>query len=332
MRECGAGPPRLPGGGGPDLTFPQPAFSVTSPQKTASSGTSRAANPRPSAVVHVDLDGARHIFQAHGWSYPEPDDPLFESGMRNLLDLFDQRQITATFFVIAEDLEVPAKRELILEARQRGHELASHTTTHRPLTALGPDERVRELVISKSLIESAAGKRVAGFRAPGFALDETTLTMIAEAGYAYDSSMFGGTRSPRGARGSGTPWPHRPLADHDLLELPLPGYAGLPVPFHVSYSLLIGWRYFRLGLRRFLSQQIAPFVFLLHLTDLADPLDTRVLRDRGWRSTLFTLSMMSAAQKRERLERMLDELSRRCELTATPALLGALPAHHGVPA
>ena len=40
-------------------------------------------------MVHVDLDGARHIFRAHGWAYPWPDDPLFESGMAQLLDFFE---------------------------------------------------------------------------------------------------------------------------------------------------------------------------------------------------------------------------------------------------
>lgn len=293
---------------------------------------SPAVSVRPSAVVHVDLDGARHIFQAHGWSYPASEDPLFESGMRNLLDLLDERRITATLFVIAEDLDVPAKRSLILEARARGHELASHTTTHRPLTSLEPDERRRELVVSKARIESAAGTPVAGFRAPGFALDENTLRLVADAGYLYDSSLFGGRRAPRGGRSAGTYSPHRPMRDRELLELPLPGYAGLPVPFHVSYSLVLGRRYFRLGLRRFLSRRTAPFVFLVHLTDLADPLEPTFLRGRGWRSTLFTLSMMSATQKRERLERMLDELSRWCELTATLAVVGAFATHHGVPA
>ena len=48
------------------------------------------------------------------------------------------------------------------------------------------------------------------------------------------------------------PVPNRPLLDGPLLELPMPDYGPLPFPFHPSYSLLLGQRYFTWGLRRHL--------------------------------------------------------------------------------
>lgn len=283
-----------------------------------------SADSRPSAVVHVDLDGARHIFRAHGWRYPGDDDVLFRSGIQRLLDLLEKWRIRATLFVIAEDLRDDAKRSLILEARDRGHELASHSTTHRNLSHLAPLDRVREVVESKREIEAATGIEVVGFRAPGYVLDETTLSLVAEAGYSYDSSMFIGTRRPVGGRCARTATPYRPFPDRAFFEIPLPGYAGLPLPFHPSYTLLLGLGYFRLGLQRFLSRHGATFVFLLHLTDLSDPLRGAWLSGLG--SRLYSLSIMSADTKLRRLERILAEVSGRCVVTDTSSLLASLSA------
>jgi hypothetical protein len=286
-----------------------------------------SADSRPSAVVHVDLDGARHIFQAHGWRYAADDDVLFRSGIQRLFDLLEEWRIRATLFVIAEDLRDAEKRSLILEARDRGHELASHTSTHRNLSRLAPFDRVREVVESKREIEAVTGTEVLGFRAPGYVLDETTLSLVAEAGYSYDSSMFVGKRRPVGGSCARTATPYRPFPDRALFEIPLPGYAGLPLPFHPSYTLLLGLGYFRLGLRRFLARHHATFVFLLHLTDVSDPLPGAWLSGLG--SRLYSLSIMSSDTKLRRLERILEEVSRRCVVTDTSSLLASLSARDG---
>ena len=53
---------------------------------------------KPQAVIHVDLDGAVHIYQHHGWNYLYSDDPIFENGMQNLLAFLEQNQLRATLF------------------------------------------------------------------------------------------------------------------------------------------------------------------------------------------------------------------------------------------
>ena len=60
---------------------------------------------KPQAVIHVDLDGASHIFRSHGWHYNLDSDPLFASGLNNFLDFLDRNDIKATFFTIASDLD-----------------------------------------------------------------------------------------------------------------------------------------------------------------------------------------------------------------------------------
>jgi peptidoglycan/xylan/chitin deacetylase (PgdA/CDA1 family) len=272
----------------------------------------------PSAVVHVDLDGATHVYRAHGWTPSFARDSLFESGLTRLLAFFEERRIVATLFVIAEDLDDPVKRALIVSAAARGHEIASHTVTHRHLTTLAPDDRRKELADSRRRLEDAIGRAVTGFRAPGFALDRETLRLVAEAGYHYDSSVFLGRRAPAGALSIG----ESPVAlerETGLRELAMPRYDGMPWPFHPSYSQLLGTRYFSAGFVRAMRSPVDPFVFLIHLTDLSDPMPAADLR--GLSSRVFTLSVLSAATKARRLTRMMDQVQGRCEIVPTATAL-----------
>jgi len=296
---------------------------------------------RPPAVVHVDLDGAREIYAAHGWNWPHDEDPLFASGLRATLELLDVVGVRATLFVIAQALDDPRKRDLLEEAVRRGHQVGSHTTTHRRLTALSADERRREIAGSRERLMAELGTAVDGFRAPGFFTDAAVMAQVAEAGYRYDSSLFAGqafggdraviapapsplaTGAPAGRAGNaGAGRAAGGIADRmsgaGLFEVPLPAYRPLPLPFHPSYSLVLGTWYFGMGLRR-VHDAGGPFVLLLHLTDLADPLNADYLI--GWKSRIFTLSHLSTETKRRRCGAMLAAVGERYAWTTTDRLL-----------
>jgi peptidoglycan/xylan/chitin deacetylase (PgdA/CDA1 family) len=269
---------------------------------------------RPRAVVHLDCDGLADIFRVHDWPRAASDDALFDRGLPRALDFFDAEGVRATLFVIAGALAVPARRARLREAVSRGHEVASHSLTHRSLPRLGSPEKRREIVESRARIADALGAPVFGFRAPNFAIDRESFELIGEAGYAYDSSLHSGENGIFGRVAEG---PH-PLLGGSLLELPMPRSA--PLPFHPSYSLVLGTRYFRARLAR-AARGGAPLVMLFHLTDLADPLassDLPTLRAR-----FFTLSWLSRERKTRRCARMLAALRERYELTATSALIAS---------
>jgi peptidoglycan/xylan/chitin deacetylase (PgdA/CDA1 family) len=272
-----------------------------------------AGDPAPPAAVHVDLDGARQIFAAHGWRYDAADDPLFASGLEGALAALREARIVATLFVVAEDVEDPAKRSLLRRAVEQGHEIASHSRTHRRLTALARDEKRREIAGSREALRSALGVEVDGFRAPGFRIDRECLELVAEAGYAYDSSLLAGRSSRRAL-------PHRPCAGRTLVELPLPTRAPFRLPFHPSYALVLGDGYFTRGVDGWRARAL-PFVLLFHLTDFAAPLPRARLG--GWRRRLFTLSHLSAADKRARCRAMLRRVSERFEIVPTARLLAS---------
>ena len=66
---------------------------------------------------------------------------------KELLDLLDEYKVKATFFVIGRNIE--GNEETIIDAYQRGHEIAIHTYNHKDLTTLSIDEV--ELEINKTI-------------------------------------------------------------------------------------------------------------------------------------------------------------------------------------
>jgi len=272
-------------------------------------------------VIHVDLDGGKNIFAHHGLDHPWDDDTIYVSGMTHLLEFLEHNQLTATLFVVAEDLDDPSKKALLERAVAAGHEIASHSHTHAELDDLDPKARRREVFESKRRLEQELGVEVKGFRAPSYQIDRELFEMLGEAGYRWDSSAFATPAFSRRLRvPSVLQVPAKPLLDTDVFEIPLPAHKPAPFPFHPCYSLLLGYRYFSRCLRRF-ERCGAPLVLLFHLTDFADPLPRE--RRKGWKGRLYTLSTMSAARKRLRCQRILDRVLESFVVTTTSELLDA---------
>jgi polysaccharide deacetylase family protein (PEP-CTERM system associated) len=117
---------------------------------------------------------------------------------RPILDLLDQYQTKATFFVVGEVAE--QNPDLILSIFQRGHEIGCHGFSHKLLWQLDGSLFREELKHFHSVMEGILGKvRIKGFRAPCFSLDHRTkwvLRVLLDFGYQYDSSIFPAKISP----------------------------------------------------------------------------------------------------------------------------------------
>ncbi|MFN2398619.1 MAG: polysaccharide deacetylase family protein [Gemmatimonadaceae bacterium] len=270
----------------------------------------------PSAMVHVDLDGAEDIYEGHGWQYDHADDPIFVTGLRNFIDLFAANGIRATLFVIARSLRNPRKRALIEEAVEQGHEIASHSVTHSYLTALDSVGKRREIAQSREILESELGVRVRGFRAPGYRIDRESLEILADCGYEYDSSGFPTDKFAAALATSVSvlTGPHTPIAGSSFVEWPLPDHRPFPVPFNPSYSLLLGDWLFKWGLAKY-RENGRSLALLFHLIDAAEPLAADRLR--GLSSKIFTLSTISASEKLKRCQKMLDQVKSQYRIITT---------------
>jgi peptidoglycan/xylan/chitin deacetylase (PgdA/CDA1 family) len=111
-------------------------------------------------------------------------------GTARILDLLDQHDIQATFFVpgwIAERNE-----QIVKYVAASGHEVANHGYLHEPPSSLGPDEDEGAILDRGSdILESITGERPQGYRSPSWELSGDSLRLLHERGFVYDSSLMG---------------------------------------------------------------------------------------------------------------------------------------------
>jgi peptidoglycan/xylan/chitin deacetylase (PgdA/CDA1 family) len=111
-----------------------------------------------------------------------------EVGVPRLLGLLDHYQIKATFFVPSYvAVEHPVMTSAIVGA---GHELGAHGHLHEKLAHLSREEETRVLEKSLGLLESVAGQRPVGHRAPWFEMNPWTAEVLGEYGMRYSASSM----------------------------------------------------------------------------------------------------------------------------------------------
>ena len=153
---------------------------------------------------------------------PGPASPDVDACVARILELCDEADVKATFFVLG--LLARERPHLVKAIAARGHEIASHSVRHRLVHALAPGELRDDLRESKRMLEDLTGAEVVGFRAPEFSvqrLDHPCFAALVEAGFQYDSSVFPVPGLRYGIPGA----PHVPFriatAAGGLVELPL---------------------------------------------------------------------------------------------------------------
>jgi polysaccharide deacetylase family protein (PEP-CTERM system associated) len=194
------------------------------------------------------------------------------------LDLLDRFNVKATFFVLGWVADkYPA---IVGEVARRGHEVASRGLYHRSTRRMTPDEFRDDLARSRDAVQHASGRKVLGYRAARrwtSPEDLWALDILAEEGYAYDSSLV-----PLDRAFNAEPWRRfaheQQVGEKSIWEFP------------VSTSNVFGWRVPIAGgnyLRQFPHSLVkravarwhetndAPFVMYTHVWEL-DPEQPRI--------------------------------------------------------
>lgn len=194
------------------------------------------------------------------------------------LDLLDRHNVKATFFVLGWVAD--KYPEIVGEVARRGHEVASRGLYHRSTRRMTPDEFRDDLARSRDAVEHASGRKVLGYRAARrwtSPEDLWALDILAEEGYAYDSSLV-----PLDRAFNAEPWRRfaheQQVGDKTIWEFP------------VSTSNVFGWRvpiaggnYLRQfphtlvkhAVARWHEKYDAPFVMYTHVWEL-DPEQPRI--------------------------------------------------------
>ena len=133
-------------------------------------------------------------------------------GLPRILDFLEREGLRATFFVPSANVEryPDAFRSLC----ERGHEIGAHGHQHENLPDFRADPESEAAVLETSLrvFADILKVRPAGYRSPAWDMNLHSPSLLQDAGFQYDSSLFAGEA------------PYR-LSEHvagvDLLEFPI---------------------------------------------------------------------------------------------------------------
>jgi len=250
-------------------------------------------SPRPLTIVSVDLDDIQCYHAIHGLP-PPPEQThgiILERCLPRYLELFEELDVHATFFVVGRDLERDMQAggkgaKLLRQALAAGHELANHSYGHAYDLTVRPSAEIFDDLLHCDRLLRQLGADPIGFRAPGYTHDRNLLEQVGALGYRYDSSRLPspmyylaklgaiawmatkGLETVSQKRGwqsfMGPSQPHF-MPEVGLWEVPISVSPGLRLPM-VGTFVLSGPRALaaQAAVRRFLHLE-------LHGLDLADP-------------------------------------------------------------
>ncbi len=223
------------------------------------------------------------------------------------LDLFAEAGVKATFFTLGWVAE--RQPALIRRIVAEGHELASHGWRHERVSALSPAAFRADLRRTRATLEDIAGVAVRGYRAPSFSIGRANawaLTVLAEEGYAYSSSV-----APFGHDHYGWPgfprFAHRPLPDSPLVEVPVTTarLAGRLLGFGGGFFRLLPYALAARCVRQINEVEGQPAVFYFHPWEI-DPDQPRV-RAAPLRSRIRHYANLGVMERK--LRRLLGEFA-----------------------
>lgn len=212
--------------------------------------------------------------------------PGSQTGVLQTLDFCEERKLAATLFVTGRfAAEYP---EIIHEAAERGFELGSHGWEHGQLER-DEDEDFRSATYeqqkqwmekSTEAVEKASGVRPVAFRAPNLWVNETTLRVLEELNYKYDSSVparrltvgYSQLNSRRNFFAPRDPYHPSPNCialpgNSQILEIPPSTFV---IPINMSALRVLGLKVVKWAVRRILKRS-STLVFYSHPAEFVLP-------------------------------------------------------------
>lgn len=206
---------------------------------------------------------------------------------QKILSILAEAKVKATFFTLGYVAD--QFPELVRAVADAGHEIALHGYYHRRVFQMTPDAFRAELLHGRSAVEKASGTSLAGYRAPMFSINRSSLwafDVLQEQGFLYDSSVFP-TRNMLYGFPDAPRQPYRPCQDSPFTEFPMSTVTMLGLTWPISggfYLRSMPYALFRRAVAR-LNAQGQSLVLYLHPweLDLHQPrlnLRLKTLRER----------------------------------------------------
>lgn len=213
-----------------------------------------------------------NLIQQRNWTNFEP---RYEKNTLKTLDLLDEFDTKATFFVLGWIAEQNPK--LIKEIVSRGHEVASRGFYHRSLKNLTNEEFREDLRRTSRVLEEAGGQKVIGYRSAeklSYEKDSWIFDVLAEEGFVYDASFLPTQKSEKAKR-----FTHQVHTNGKAIwEFPYStrnvGLGLLPISGG-NYFRQIPFTLMRHAVRDWTNRYEEPFILYFHVWEL-DPEQPRI--------------------------------------------------------
>ena len=110
-------------------------------------------------------------------------DAGYENGnVEKILNVLKDQQVRGAFFILGNLIN--RNPELVKRMSDEGHLVCNHTYTHKNITAMSPDDIVKELTRLENAYTELTGKPMAKyFRPPEGTFDQNSLKAVADQGY-----------------------------------------------------------------------------------------------------------------------------------------------------
>jgi len=202
--------------------------------------------------------------------------PTVDYNTKAIMDLFDEYDTKATFFVLGWVAE--AFPELIKDIADRGHEVASHGMNHRRASTQNKEELSNDIISSIDVLQQITGNKVKGYRAPSFSIgksNEWAFELLSELGLLYSSSTY-----PINHDLYGTPdWPRFPYQRKEgIFEIPIPTLKTGDTNTGIGgggYFRLYPYFFSKRRINKYLVAENKPYSFYFHPWEI-DPKQPKV--------------------------------------------------------
>jgi polysaccharide deacetylase family protein (PEP-CTERM system associated) len=260
----------------------------------------------------ITVDVEEHFHATEAQNVLGPTDWAFlpsriQQQVHKTLDLFQSRNVTATFFILGWVAEkFPA---LVREIAAGGHEIACHSYAHRLVYGLSPAEFRADTLKAINAIQDSCGVCPKIYRAPSYSITRRSLwalEILIECGFTHDSSIVPITHDRYGIPGSSRlphllNTPSGPIYEIPAATVELSKGRVLPIGGG-GYLRLLPYRYCAAGIRRVNEHDQAPACIYFHPWEL----DPELLRlPMGLIGRWRTYTGLSGMQRK--IERLLEE-------------------------
>jgi peptidoglycan/xylan/chitin deacetylase (PgdA/CDA1 family) len=110
------------------------------------------------------------------------------TGVPRLLNILERQQVRSTFFIPGYTaLRYPG---VVLDIKAAGHEIAHHGFMHEALEGVSLEDEIRFMDRGLDALEKVAGVRPVGYRAPMWEPSYSTMEILLDRGFLYDSNMM----------------------------------------------------------------------------------------------------------------------------------------------